>query len=67
MSEHSALLCPGAGLYTGSGKDSSAMFECSKADPELAVKLESVQKEVKQLEIESERQRQTKKMQVHYY
>ena len=52
----------GVGLYTGSGKDSSAMFEGGKPDPQLAEDLEMLQKEVKQLEIESEHQRQAKKM-----
>ncbi len=62
---HKLFTCPpGGGLYTGSGKDSSAMFEGGKADPELAEQLEVVQKEVKQLEIESEHQRRAKKIQV---
>lgn len=50
--------CEDAGLYTGSGALSA------KEDPELAKQLETVQKEVKQLEIDSEHQRQSKKMQV---
>ena len=54
----------GGGLYTGSGKDSSAMFGGSQPDPELAVQVDQLQKEVKQLEIESEHQRQAKKLQV---
>ena len=40
------------------------MFEGGKPDPELADQLESVQREVKQLEIESEHQRQSKGLQV---
>jgi len=40
----------GAGLYTGSGKESTALFE--KADSK------SLQKEIKELELESERKRQ---------
>ena len=51
-------------MYTGSGKEETAMFEAGKEDPELAMQLEKVQKEVKQLEIDSEHQRQAKKMQV---
>ncbi len=41
------------------------MFQGGQADPELAEQLEAVQREVKQLEIESEHQRQSKKLQVH--
>lgn len=51
-------------MYTGSGKEQQPMFEPGKEDPELAVQLEKVQKEVKQLEIDSEHQRQARKMQV---
>ncbi len=44
------MFAPGAGLYTGSGKDSAAMFDKAES--------QSVQKEVKEMEIQSERQRQ---------
>ena len=55
--------CAGAGMHTGSGKDSEATFEDSHM---TAKQLEEVQKEVKQLEIESEHQLKAKKMRVCY-
>ena len=45
---------PGAGLYTGSGKDSTAMFDKGEKNGQS----KGVQREVKELEMESERQRQ---------
>lgn len=50
-------------MYTGSGKDSTAMFENGPKEGGRE-QVDAVQKEVKQLEIESERQRQSKNMKV---
>ena len=59
---HFTCFFEGGGLYTGSGKESTAMFEGSKPDPELAKQLDTVQREVKQLEIDSEHKMQSKKV-----